>query len=68
MTLKNEKLIAALKALGTTEEDMLVHVQRYIDDRVARADYHRKYNAKKNAVLKAVRAAHPELFAKAVGA
>lgn len=43
-----------------SEAEILMMVTRYLDDREARSDYHKKYNARKNALVKAINA-DPEL-------
>lgn len=48
-----------------SEAEVLLMVSRYLDDREARADYHKKYNARKNALVKAINA-DPELKARAM--
>lgn len=60
MTLNNAKLINLISTLG--EVKTLDLLTKKIEDDDARREYHRKYNAKKNEVLKQVKLAHPELF------
>lgn len=48
-----------------SEAEILMMVSRYLDDREARADYHKKYNAKKNAMVKAINS-DPELKRRAM--
>lgn len=64
MQLKNAKLIALVGKLG--EDKVLDLLVKKMADDDARRDYHKKYNAKKNAVLREVKRVHPELF-KVVG-
>lgn len=64
MTLKNAKLITVVTELG--EDKILELLGKKLDDDLARREYHRKYNARKNEILRSVKATHPELF-KTVG-
>jgi hypothetical protein len=60
MTLTNTKLIAMITKMGEARAaDLLT---KKLEDDDARREYHKKYNAKKNAILREVKAAHPELF------
>lgn len=60
MTLNNTKLIQMISTLG--EVKVLDLLTKKIEDDDARREYHKKYNAKKNEVLRQVKLAHPELF------
>lgn len=60
MTLNNERLIKLVSTLG--EVKVLDLLTKKIEDDDARREYHKKYNAKKNALLKTIRTEHPELF------
>ena len=60
MTLTNERLIKIIATLGQDRAAELL--MKKMEDDEARKEYHKKYNAKKNAVLKMVKEQHPELF------
>lgn len=60
MTLTNTKLINLVTRLG--EEKTLDLLVKKMDDDQARRDYHKKYNAVKNATIKLLKEQHPEMF------
>jgi cell fate (sporulation/competence/biofilm development) regulator YlbF (YheA/YmcA/DUF963 family) len=60
MTIQNEKLMKLIAQLGETRTYELL--TKKIEDDEARKEYHRKYNAKKNEILRTVKQQHPELF------
>jgi hypothetical protein len=60
MTLTNEKLIKIITTLG--QERAAELLMKKMEDDEARKEYHKKYNARKNEVLRQVKLAHPELF------
>ncbi len=67
MTLTNKTLITLIQSIND-ETKVATLLQAKLDDDQARRDYHKKYNAKKNATLKIVREQHPEIFAAAKAA
>jgi cell fate (sporulation/competence/biofilm development) regulator YlbF (YheA/YmcA/DUF963 family) len=60
MTINNNELVKMISALGETK--VLDLLKKKIEDDEARKEYHRKYNAKKNEILRTVKQQHPELF------
>jgi hypothetical protein len=60
MTIQNEKLMKLIAQLG--EVKVLDLLTKKIEDDEARKEYHRKYNARKNEILRTVKQQHPELF------
>lgn len=60
MTINNNELAKMIQAMG--EVKVLELLKKKIEDDEARREYHKKYNAKKNAVLRMVKQNHPELF------
>ena len=60
MELKNNELAQMIQKFG--ESNTLDLLKKKIADDEARKEYHKKYNAKKNAVLRMVKLNHPELF------
>jgi hypothetical protein len=60
MTITNQKLISIIAKYS--EAKVLDLLEKKIADDDARKEYHRKYNAKKNEIMKQVKIAHPELF------
>ena len=60
MTLSNTKLIQMIQTLG--EEKVTRLLSKKIEDDDYRKEYHAKYNAKRNEIMKTVRGTHPELF------